>query len=135
MFKQKTVSAQLKNACTCSAQIKDDKLPFVAWTSFTASIAGLCNNLRQQQGTWSKVRLQAGFSPPALFISSLALREGLQGAACPLLHPPSMASPMRSLLADLDRYVQAFRLFLERSTEHQSMQEFVERRLPDVLAR
>ncbi|XP_039558667.1 histamine N-methyltransferase B-like [Passer montanus] len=45
-----------------------------------------------------------------------------------------MASPMRSLLADLDRYVQSFRLFLENSTEHQSMQDFVERHLPDVIA-
>ncbi|OWK60426.1 Histamine N-methyltransferase [Lonchura striata] len=62
------------------------------------------------------------------------LREELQGAACPLLHPPSMASPMRSLLADLDRYIQAFHLFLERSTEHQSTQEFVERRLPGMIA-
>ncbi|XP_058696460.1 histamine N-methyltransferase-like [Poecile atricapillus] len=45
-----------------------------------------------------------------------------------------MASPMRSLLADPDRYLQSFRLFLERSTEHQSMQEFMERQLPAVIA-
>ncbi|NWW72170.1 HNMT methyltransferase, partial [Climacteris rufus] len=45
-----------------------------------------------------------------------------------------MASPMRSLLTDPDRYLQSFRLFLERSTEHQSMREFVEKRLPDVIA-
>ncbi|NXT15536.1 HNMT methyltransferase, partial [Prunella fulvescens] len=45
-----------------------------------------------------------------------------------------MASPMRNLVADLDRYVQSFRLFLERSTEHQSMQAFVERQLPDLIA-
>ncbi|KFO62609.1 Histamine N-methyltransferase [Corvus brachyrhynchos] len=45
-----------------------------------------------------------------------------------------MASPMRSLLADPDRYLQSFRLFLERSTEHQCMQEFVERQLPGVIA-
>ncbi|XP_074403990.1 uncharacterized protein LOC102074954 isoform X3 [Zonotrichia albicollis] len=63
-----------------------------------------------------------------------ARREELQGAACPLLQPPSMASPMRNLLTDLDRYVQSFRVFLERSTEHQSMQGFVERHLPDVIA-
>lgn len=31
MFKQNPVSAQLKNAGTCSAQIKDDKLPFATW--------------------------------------------------------------------------------------------------------
>ncbi|NXP16328.1 HNMT methyltransferase, partial [Scytalopus superciliaris] len=45
-----------------------------------------------------------------------------------------MASPMRSLLTDPDRYLQSFRLFLEKSTEHQSMQEFMERQLPDVIA-
>ncbi|NXC33334.1 HNMT methyltransferase, partial [Campylorhamphus procurvoides] len=45
-----------------------------------------------------------------------------------------MASPMRSLLTDPDRYLQSFRLFLERSTEHQSMQEFMERQLPGVIA-
>lgn len=87
-------------------------------------------------GTWSKVWVQAGLSSAALFILSVALREELQGAACPLLHPPfSLASAMKNLLADLDRYAQAFRLFLERSTEHQSMQEFVEKQLPDVIAR
>lgn len=133
MFKQSPVSAQLKNAGTCSAQIKDDKLPFAAWIPFTASIAGLCNT-PAGPGTWSKVRVQAGFSPPALFIPSPALREELQGAACPF-PTLSMASPMRSLLADPARYLQSFRLFLERSTEHQCMQEFVERQLPDVIAR
>ncbi|NXD20170.1 HNMTA methyltransferase, partial [Spelaeornis formosus] len=45
-----------------------------------------------------------------------------------------MAAPMRNLLAVPDRYVQSFRLFLERSTEHQSMQNFVERQLPDLIA-
>ncbi|NXF01585.1 HNMT methyltransferase, partial [Smithornis capensis] len=45
-----------------------------------------------------------------------------------------MALPMRSLLADPDRYLQSFRLFLEKSTEHQSMREFMERQLPDVIA-
>ncbi|NXT98183.1 HNMT methyltransferase, partial [Buphagus erythrorhynchus] len=45
-----------------------------------------------------------------------------------------MASPMKSLLSDLDRYAQSFHLFLERSTEHQSMQEFVEKQLPDIIA-
>ncbi|XP_009079950.1 PREDICTED: histamine N-methyltransferase-like isoform X3 [Acanthisitta chloris] len=46
-----------------------------------------------------------------------------------------MASPMRSLLVDPARYVQAFRLFLERSTEHQCMKEFMDKQLPDVIAR
>ncbi|NXC88034.1 HNMTA methyltransferase, partial [Cercotrichas coryphoeus] len=45
-----------------------------------------------------------------------------------------MAGAMQNLLADLDRYAQAFRIFLERSTEHQSMQQFVEQQLPDVIA-
>ncbi|XP_064517684.1 histamine N-methyltransferase-like isoform X3 [Pseudopipra pipra] len=45
-----------------------------------------------------------------------------------------MASPMRSLLTNPDRYLRSFRLFLEKSTEHQSMREFMERQLPDVIA-
>ncbi|NXQ82627.1 HNMT methyltransferase, partial [Nyctibius grandis] len=45
-----------------------------------------------------------------------------------------MASPMRSLLTDPDRYLQSFRLFLANSTEHQCMQEFMERQLPAVIA-
>ncbi|NWQ61868.1 HNMT methyltransferase, partial [Neopipo cinnamomea] len=45
-----------------------------------------------------------------------------------------MASPMRCLLTEPDRYLQSFRLFLEKSTEHQSMREFMERQLPDVIA-
>ncbi|XP_059708522.1 histamine N-methyltransferase-like isoform X3 [Haemorhous mexicanus] len=76
----------------------------------------------------------ASLAQPRGAQSSPALREELQGAACPFLHPASMASPMRSLMADLDRYVQSFRVFLEKSTEHQSMQEFVERHLPDLIA-
>ncbi|NWY71776.1 HNMT methyltransferase, partial [Erithacus rubecula] len=46
-----------------------------------------------------------------------------------------MAAAMRNLLVDLDRYTQAFRLFLERSTEHQSMQQFLEQQMPEVIAR
>ncbi|XP_052649082.1 histamine N-methyltransferase-like isoform X1 [Harpia harpyja] len=45
-----------------------------------------------------------------------------------------MTSPMRSLLTDPARYLQSFRLFLKNSTEHQCMQEFVERQLPAVIA-
>ncbi|NXA24849.1 HNMT methyltransferase, partial [Ibidorhyncha struthersii] len=45
-----------------------------------------------------------------------------------------MASPMRSLLTDPARYLQSFRLFLANSTEHQCMQEFMEKQLPDVIA-
>ncbi|NWS43040.1 HNMT methyltransferase, partial [Probosciger aterrimus] len=44
-----------------------------------------------------------------------------------------MASPMRSLFTDPDRYLQSFRLFLANSTEHQCMQEFTERQLPAVI--
>ncbi|NXT48185.1 HNMT methyltransferase, partial [Pluvianellus socialis] len=45
-----------------------------------------------------------------------------------------MASPMRSLLTNPARYFQSFRLFLANSTEHQSMQEFMENQLPAVIA-
>ncbi|KFO81144.1 Histamine N-methyltransferase [Cuculus canorus] len=45
-----------------------------------------------------------------------------------------MASPMRNLLNDPDRYLQSFRLFLANSTEHQCMQEFVERQLATLIA-
>ncbi|NXL27869.1 HNMT methyltransferase, partial [Glaucidium brasilianum] len=45
-----------------------------------------------------------------------------------------MASPMRSLLTDPARYLQSFRLFLEKSTEHQSMREFIEKELPTLIA-
>ncbi|NWH74309.1 HNMT methyltransferase, partial [Piaya cayana] len=44
-----------------------------------------------------------------------------------------MASPMRNLLNDPDRYLQSFRLFLANSTEHQCMQEFVEKQLPALI--
>ncbi|XP_027317732.3 histamine N-methyltransferase-like [Anas acuta] len=45
-----------------------------------------------------------------------------------------MASSMRSLMSDPSRYLRSFRVFLAKSTEHQCMQEFVERQLPGVLA-
>ncbi|NXW55412.1 HNMT methyltransferase, partial [Eurystomus gularis] len=45
-----------------------------------------------------------------------------------------MASPMKCLISDRTRYVQSFRVFLANSTEHQSMQEFMERQLPTVIA-
>ncbi|NXL91660.1 HNMT methyltransferase, partial [Alectura lathami] len=45
-----------------------------------------------------------------------------------------MASPMRNLLTNPSQYVRSFRVFLAKSTEHQSMQEFVEQQLPDLLA-
>uniref|UniRef100_A0A8V0XW59 Histamine N-methyltransferase n=1 Tax=Gallus gallus TaxID=9031 RepID=A0A8V0XW59_CHICK len=45
-----------------------------------------------------------------------------------------MASPMRSLLTDLSRYVRCFHVFLAKSTEHQTMKQFVEQQLPGLLA-
>ncbi|XP_074071172.1 histamine N-methyltransferase [Macrotis lagotis] len=46
-----------------------------------------------------------------------------------------MASSMRSLFSDHARYVEAFRRFLAHSTEHQCMQNFIEEKLPSILAR
>ncbi|XP_049629721.1 histamine N-methyltransferase [Suncus etruscus] len=46
-----------------------------------------------------------------------------------------MASSMRSLFSDHSRYVESFRRFLSNSTEHQCMQEFMDKRLPGILAR
>uniref|UniRef100_A0A5F8H7S0 Histamine N-methyltransferase n=1 Tax=Monodelphis domestica TaxID=13616 RepID=A0A5F8H7S0_MONDO len=46
-----------------------------------------------------------------------------------------MASSMRSLFSDHGRYVEAFRLFLANSTEHQCMQNFIEEKLPGIIAR
>ncbi|NXG75760.1 HNMT methyltransferase, partial [Baryphthengus martii] len=45
-----------------------------------------------------------------------------------------MASPMKGLASNPDRYVQSFRIFLANSTEHQCMREFMERQLPGVIA-
>ncbi|XP_027691414.1 histamine N-methyltransferase [Vombatus ursinus] len=46
-----------------------------------------------------------------------------------------MASSMRSLFSDHGRYVEAFRRFLANSTEHQCMQNFIEEKLPGIIAR
>ncbi|CAN9497909.1 unnamed protein product [Ophioblennius macclurei] len=45
-----------------------------------------------------------------------------------------MESPLKSLVYDDGRYQKAFQLFLERSTEHQCMQDFIHNKLPDILA-
>ncbi|OXB82283.1 UNVERIFIED_CONTAM: hypothetical protein H355_004600 [Colinus virginianus] len=45
-----------------------------------------------------------------------------------------MASPMKSLLTDLSSYVRCFRVFLAKSTEHQTVLQFVEQQLPGLLA-
>ncbi|XP_006106684.1 histamine N-methyltransferase-like, partial [Myotis lucifugus] len=46
-----------------------------------------------------------------------------------------MASSMRSLFSDHSRYVESFRRFLNHSTEHQCMQEFLDKKLPGIIAR
>ncbi|XP_037704652.1 histamine N-methyltransferase isoform X2 [Choloepus didactylus] len=46
-----------------------------------------------------------------------------------------MASSMRSLFSEHSRYVEAFRRFLNSSTEHQCMQEFLDKKLPGIIAR
>lgn len=48
---------------------------------------------------------------------------------------PNMASCMRSLFSDQGRYVESFRRFLNNSTEHQCMQEFMDKKLPGIIAR
>ncbi|KFP87680.1 PREDICTED: histamine N-methyltransferase-like [Apaloderma vittatum] len=45
-----------------------------------------------------------------------------------------MASPMKGLPSDPSRYLQSFRIFLANSTEHQSMQEFIQKQLPSVVS-
>ncbi|XP_024619873.1 histamine N-methyltransferase isoform X1 [Neophocaena asiaeorientalis asiaeorientalis] len=46
-----------------------------------------------------------------------------------------MASSMKSLFSDHSRYVESFRRFLNNSTEHQCMQQFMDEKLPGILAR
>ncbi|KAL2081499.1 hypothetical protein ACEWY4_023352 [Coilia grayii] len=43
-----------------------------------------------------------------------------------------MASPFRSLVEDESRYNKSFNLFLERSSEHQCMQDFIHGVLPEI---
>nr|XP_046260170.1 histamine N-methyltransferase [Scatophagus argus] len=45
-----------------------------------------------------------------------------------------MASTLKSLANDDNRYQKSFKLFLERSSEHQCMQDFIHSQLPDILA-
>lgn len=47
----------------------------------------------------------------------------------------AMASSLRSLVNDDSRYQKCFQLFLERSSEHQSMRDFIHNVLPDILGR
>lgn len=48
---------------------------------------------------------------------------------------PAMTTAMKSLIEDDSRYLKSFKLFLERSTEHQCMQDFIHNVLPDILER
>ncbi|XP_037645562.1 histamine N-methyltransferase [Sebastes umbrosus] len=45
-----------------------------------------------------------------------------------------MASSLKCLVNDDSRYQKSFQLFLERSSEHQCMQDFIHNMLPDILA-
>ncbi|XP_066542895.1 histamine N-methyltransferase-like [Hoplias malabaricus] len=45
-----------------------------------------------------------------------------------------MAAPLRCLVEDYPRYLQAFQLFLECSSEHQCMREFIQKTLPEILS-
>ncbi|XP_070832025.1 histamine N-methyltransferase-like [Chaetodon trifascialis] len=45
-----------------------------------------------------------------------------------------MASSLNSLVNDDSRYQKSFKLFLERSSEHQCMLDFIHNLLPDILA-
>ncbi|XP_017716685.1 PREDICTED: histamine N-methyltransferase [Rhinopithecus bieti] len=42
---------------------------------------------------------------------------------------------MRSLFSDHRRYIESFRRFLSHSTEHQCMQEFMDKKLPGIITR
>ncbi|XP_078507377.1 histamine N-methyltransferase A-like isoform X2 [Lissotriton helveticus] len=45
-----------------------------------------------------------------------------------------MASSMKSLSSDTSHYLQAFQVHLERSTEHQCMQEFIGKKFPNIIS-
>ncbi|KAK0143733.1 Histamine N-methyltransferase [Merluccius polli] len=78
------------------------------------------------------------------------LKKCKQDGACfptqPPPHPPLCHSgsgraraamalqPMTTLVADNERYLRSFQLFLQRSSEHQCMQDFIHSTLPDILA-
>lgn len=46
----------------------------------------------------------------------------------------NMEPGMRSLMSDNSRYVESFRLFLQNSTEHQCMQDFIETKLAAIVS-
>ncbi|XP_078511982.1 histamine N-methyltransferase A-like [Lissotriton helveticus] len=45
-----------------------------------------------------------------------------------------MALSMKSLSSDTSHYLQAFQVHLERSTEHQCMQEFIGKKFPNIIS-
>ncbi|XP_067844261.1 histamine N-methyltransferase-like [Heptranchias perlo] len=46
-----------------------------------------------------------------------------------------MESSMKPLSSDYSYYLKTFKLFLERSTEHQCLQKFIDENLPDIVTR
>ncbi|XP_060773364.1 histamine N-methyltransferase-like isoform X2 [Neoarius graeffei] len=48
-------------------------------------------------------------------------------------HQRKMALQIRSLVEDCSRYLKAFELYLERSSDHQSVRGFIQSTLPDIL--
>lgn len=65
----------------------------------------------------------------------LGAEEEKRSSFLVLIREPNMASFMRSLFSDHSRYVESFRRFLNNSTEHQCMQEFMDKKLPGIIAR
>ncbi|XP_067891128.1 histamine N-methyltransferase-like isoform X2 [Heterodontus francisci] len=46
----------------------------------------------------------------------------------------AMEPPKKDLSSDLSQYVKSFKLFLERSNEHECMEKFIDENLPDIVA-
>ena len=65
----------------------------------------------------------------------LGAEEVKRSSLLVFIREPNMASCMRSLFSDQGRYVESFRRFLNNSTEHQCMQEFMDKKLPGIIAR
>ncbi|XP_075465592.1 histamine N-methyltransferase A-like [Ascaphus truei] len=45
-----------------------------------------------------------------------------------------MESTMRSLISDQNKYKESFLMYIDRSTEHQCMQHFIDTKLPDIIS-
>lgn len=65
----------------------------------------------------------------------LGTEEVKRSSLLVFIRESNMASCMRSLFSDHSRYVESFRRFLNNSTEHQCMQEFMDKKLPGIIAR